>query len=249
MPRQILGFMRSGINSYKLSFIVIAIFVSQSTFANKNIEIINTNIKVDFRSMHIWRGLATSYIPTIEPTFEVNKNNSTTGIWLAQSIDGNYTELDLYFAYNYNNFSFTLYDYYCPPSFQASNEIANYNQINTNHTIELNLAFSGNDKIPFNVLIATMVYGDDLNSETNKNNYSTYIQLGHSTKIEDSSIDLFVGFNAFESYYGETAGIINAGITAIRNLSISKTKIIPVQASLITNPMKKSLFLNFGFTL
>ncbi|MCK5029126.1 MAG: hypothetical protein KAR57_05795 [Bacteroidales bacterium] len=241
--------MRSGINSYKLSFFVLAIFVSQSTFANKNIEIINTNIKVDFRSMHIWRGIAASYVPTIEPTFEVSKNNSKTGIWMAQSIDGNYTELDLYFTYNYSDFSFTLYDYYCPPSIQASNEIANYNQNNTNHTIELNLAFSGNEKIPFNVLIATMIYGDDLNSETNKNNYSTYIQVGYSAKIENSSVDLFVGISPFKSYYGETAGVVNAGLTTTKNLSLSKTKAIPVQASLITNPMKRSLFLNFGFTL
>jgi len=244
-----MGFMRSGINSYKLSFFVAVIFVSQASFANKNVEVLNTNIKVDFRSMHIWRGIASSYVPTIEPSFEVIKNNSTTGIWIAQSIDGNYTELDLYFTYTYNSFSFTLFDYYCPPSIQASNEIANYNQPNTNHTIELNLAFTGNDKIPFSLLVATMVYGDDLNPETNKNRYSSYIQLDYLTKIENSSINLFVGINPFKSYYGENAGIANAGVTAKRILNISKTRTIPVQASLITNPLKNSLFLNFGFSL
>jgi hypothetical protein len=241
--------MRSGLNSYKLSFFALAIFVSQASFANKNNELLNTNIKVDFRSMHIWRGIASSYVPTIEPSFEVSKNNSTTGIWLAQSIDGNYTELDLYFTYKHKDFSFTLFDYYCPPSIQASNEIANYNQPNTNHTIELNLGFTGNERIPFSVLLATMIYGDDLDSETNKNRYSSYIQLGYSTKIENSSIDLFVGISPFKSYYGETAGIVNAGITATKDLAISKTKSIPMQASLITNPMTNSLFLNFGFTL
>lgn len=241
--------MRSGLNSYKLSIFVVVIFVSQVSFANTNAEVLNTNIKVDFRSMHIWRGIASSYVPTIEPSFEVNKNNSTTGIWIAQSIDGNYTELDLYFTYTFNDFSFTLYDYYCPPSIQASNEIANYNQTNTNHTIELNLAFAGNEKVPFNILVATMIYGDDLDHETNKNNYSTYIQLGYSTQIENSSLNLFVGISPFKSYYGETAGIANAGLTASRNLVISKNRKIPVEASLITNPMKNSLFLNFGFSL
>lgn len=244
-----MGFMRSGLNSYKLSFLVVAIFVSQASFADTNEKVLNTNIKVDFRSMHIWRGIASSYVPTIEPSFEVTKNNSTTGIWVAQSIDGNYTELDLYFTYEHKDFSFTLYDYYCPPSIQASNEIANYNQPNTNHTIELNLAFAGNERIPFSVLLATMVYGDDLDSETNKHRYSSYIQLGYSSEIENSSIDLFVGINPFKSYYGKTAGIAVAGITATKNLAISKTKSIPVQASLITNPMNNSLFLNFGFTL
>jgi hypothetical protein len=241
--------MRSGLNSYKLSFLVVIIFASKSSFANTNVEVFNTNIKVDFRSMHIWRGIASSYVPTIEPSFEVNKNNSTTGIWIAQSIDGNYTELDLYFTYNYKDFSFTLFDYYCPPSIQASNEIANYNQPNTNHTIELNLAFTGNEKVPLSILVATMIYGDDLDPETNKNRYSSYIQLDYSTKIENSSINLFVGINPFKSYYGESAGIANAGLKATKNLTISKTKTIPVEASLVTNPMKNTLFLNFGFTL
>jgi len=241
--------MASGLNSYKLSFLVVAIFVSQASFAETNVEVLNTNIKVDFKSMHIWRGIASSNVPCIEPTFEVTKNNTTTGIWVAQSIDGNYTELDLYFTYKFRDFSFTIYDYYCPPSIQASNEIANYNQPNTNHTIELNLAFAGNEKNPFSLLIATMVYGDDLDSETNKQRYSSYIQLGYSTEIENSTIDLFVGISPFKGIYGEVAGIANAGIKATRNLAISKTKSIPVQASLSTNPMTNSLFLNFGFTL
>jgi hypothetical protein len=73
--------------------------------------------------------------------------------------------------------------------------------------------------------------------------------LDYSTKIENSSINLFVGINPFKSYYGESAGIANAGLKATKNLTISKTKTIPVEASLVTNPMKNTLFLNFGFTL
>lgn len=240
--------MKSGLILYGIVFCII-ILSSQSVFANKEIEIIETDIHVDFRSMHIWRGIATSYSPTIEPTFEINRNNYATGIWLAQSIDGNYSELDLYLNYKLRDFSFTIYDYYCPPSFEASNEFANYRKNTTKHTIELNLAFNGNEQVPINILLATMVYGDDMNSETTKNNYSTYLQLGYSAEIQENTISLFLGINAFESYYGNNFGVVNAGLTASRNMNLRKSLILPIQASLITNPMANSLFLSFGFTL
>ena len=234
---------------YKYILFACFLFSFRPAFADNNIKLMDTNVQLDFRTMHIWRGIATSYTPTFEPAFEVTRNNTTTGIWFAQSIDGNYTELDLYFSYNFRNFTFTLYDYYCPPSIETSHEITNYDRNTTKHTIEMNLAFNGTEQLPLNVLVATMVYGDDINTENNKNYYSTYVELGYSTEIENNTLDLFLGFNMFESYYGDQFGIVNAGLTASRNLKLNETFEIPVQASIITNPMANSLFLNFGFTL
>jgi len=234
---------------YKYILLAVFLLSFRPVFSDNNIKLLNTNVQLDFRTMHIWRGLATSYTPTFEPTFEITRNNTTTGIWFAQSIDGNYTELDLYFIYNFGNFSFTLYDYYCPPSIETSHEITNYERNTTKHTIELDLAFHGTGQFPLKVLVATMVYGDDINPKTNKNYYSTYVELGYTAEIEKNSLDLFLGFNIFESYYGDTFGVVNAGLTASRNLKITESFELPVQASIITNPLANSLFLNFGFTL
>ena len=241
--------MKSGLNSYKLALAIIFIFVSQELSANTKIEILNSNLKIDFMSMHIWRGFATTYSPTIEPSFDVTRNNSTTGIWVAQSLDGNYTELDLYFKYTLNNFSFTIYDYYCPPSYKSSNEIADYNKYTTKHTIEFDFAFNGTQYFPIKILVATMVYGDDLDVKTNKKRYSSYFQFGYSTEIDNSIIDLVLGFNAFESYYGNQFGVVNAGVTVSKDLKTIKSRKVPLQISLITNPSINSLFLSFGFTL
>ena len=109
--------------------------------------------------------------PTVEPSFEVAKNNYSTGIWFARSLDGNYTELDLHLTYELKDFSFTIYDYYCPPSIQASNEIANYKKLTTDHIIELNLAYNGSEYFPLKILLASMVYGNDFDSNTNRNNF------------------------------------------------------------------------------
>ncbi len=239
--------MKSGIILYKFFLTVFISLIVQVVFANGENKLLNTNINLDFSTMHIWRGSATSNVPTFKPSFEITRNNSTTGIWFAQSIDGEYTEIDLYYTYNHKNFSFTIYDYYCPTSIETSNEITNYDRNTTKHTIELNLSFSGTTQFPFEVLVATMVYGDDINPETNKNYYSTYLEFGYSTQVDKSSLDLFVGLNTFESYYGEKFGIINAGVTASRNIKIRKSFQLPVRASIVTNPSTNSMFINFGF--
>ncbi len=234
---------------YRLIFVVGLLLFSNANFANNQNEFLDSDITLDFRTMHIWRGIATSFSPTFEPSFEITRNNYTTGIWFAQSIDGNYTELDLYFTYSMKNFSFTIYDYYCPPSIETSKEITNYDKYTTKHTIEVDAAFNGTKQFPVKLLVATMVYGDDINSENNKNYYSTYVEFGYSTLIDENILDIFIGFNTSESYYADNFGIVNAGLTASRNIKIYKSFEVPVQASIITNPMANSLFLNFGFTL
>lgn len=242
--------MKKGFIYNKLTFLLIFLSAYQYSSASNENSIFNANFSVDFMSMHTWRGYATSDMPTVEPSLELSTANSKVGIWAAHSIDGKYSEIDLYFSYQYKNITFSVFDYYCPPSYKETDEITNYTRYSTKHTIELALEYNNMFKSPFNFMVASMVYGDDLNSETKENRYSTYFQFSYSTTIEKNSIDLVLGFNAFDNtYYADSFGIVNAGITTTRNLKAFKSKEIPLQASLITNPTMNSLFLKFGFTL
>lgn len=233
----------------KLALLVALVLVIKINYANTKEGIFKTRFTIDFMSMHTWRGYATSYTPTIEPTFQLSTSNSTTGIWAAHSIDNKYTEIDLYFTYYYKNISLTIFDYYCPPSYKSSDEITNYDRYSTKHTIELALNVNNILKTPVHFMIATMVYGDDLDSETNQNRYSTYFQLAYSTEINENNIDLVLGFNAFKSYYADQFGVVNAGIKTSRNLKAFKAKELPLQAALIANPLMNTLYIQFGFTL
>lgn len=226
----------------------IFIHTVQGVFANNTITPV-VNFNVDFRSMHVWRGIATSTTPTLEPSVTFTKNNYTTGIWAAQSIGGNYSEIDIYFNYEFRNFSFAVYDYYCPTSFIGEDEFTDFNEFTTKHTLELDIAYHGSPELPFHLLVATMVYGDDKNPETLDNYYSTYFEIGYNTHIKQSNVQLFMGFNVFSGYYGEKVGIVNAGLTTINHLKIANNRIVPFQASIITNPMNKHLYLVFGFSL
>lgn len=244
--------MKSGLVTYKLviaSLLNAIFFVSVSANEDEKVNALNTTFKVDFMSMHTWRGSAATKLPAIEPSFEISNSNTTLGVWVAHSIDNKYSEMDLYLAYNYKHFTLTVLDYFCPASYKESNEITNFNKETTNHIIELTAAFNGTERLPISFMVGTMVYGYDRDSETNENMYSTYFQFGYNTQIENSNLDFVLGFNTFDSMYGDQFGIVNAGIKASRNLKAFKNKEIPLQASLITNPLANTMYLKFGFTL
>ncbi|MDY6801313.1 MAG: hypothetical protein SVU94_08825 [Bacteroidota bacterium] len=231
----------------KLTFAFIFIHLANLLFGRDNIP--DVNLGIDFRTMHVWRGIATSTVPTLEPSVTFSKKSYSMGVWAAQSIDGTYSEMDIYFNYDFRNFSFNVYDYYCPTSFSGNDEFTDFNEHTTKHTIELDIAYHGSSYFPFQILIATMVFGDDLNPRNQNNYYSTYFELGYKTQLHQTDIRLFLGLNAFDGYYGDKFGVVNTGLTAINYFKITNFKEIPVQTTFIANPMHKNYYILFGFSL
>ncbi|MGM0503430.1 MAG: hypothetical protein ACQESQ_02345 [Bacteroidota bacterium] len=230
------------------TFTFIFMHITRLVFAGDN-HTPDVNAGVDFRTMHVWRGIATSTVPTLEPSVTFTRNSYKMGVWAAQSIDGSYSEMDIYLNYKFRNFSFTIWDYYCPTSFSGNDEITDFNEHTTKHTIELDIAYHGSSLFPFQVFVATMVYGDDLNPENQKNYYSTYLELGYKTRFHQTNMRLFLGVNAFDGYYGNKFGVINTGLTATNYLKLPHDKNVPFEASLIANPMHRLYYIVLGFSL
>ena len=207
------------------------------------------NFDIGIYSQHIWRGTATSYSPSIEPSISYNHKNFTAGVWAAQSINGDYTEMDVFLSYSLKNFTLTLYDYYCPPTLNTRHRLFNYEAKSTWHSIDVNLEYGGTDKFPISFLLATMIYGDDRNPVTLENYYSTYFQMGYDYEIRQHSFSLFMGVSPQENYYGHRFGIVNTGITANSKLQFNNMIAVPFEASIITNPMANNLYLVVGFSL
>ncbi|MGE0089316.1 MAG: hypothetical protein AB7S50_07560 [Bacteroidales bacterium] len=200
-------------------------------------------------SQHAWRGYAMSTLPTIEPTAELSTKYFTGGIWGALSVDGDYFEIDTYLKATYSGFSLGLYDYYCPPSIYSQQSLFNYKQTTTNHTLDLYAEYQGGSLFPVRFMIATMIYGDDINKITNKNFYSTYFELAIFSNIKNIYLEYFMGFNAYESYYGDKPALINAGIKANGKINVFKKSKIDLKTSIITNPLANRVYLVFGVSL
>jgi len=230
-------------------FALISAYISKGNdIASKNKKI-NLNYQVDIVSQHLWRGYAISDLPSFEPSVEIQFRGFSSGIWAAQSIDGKYSELDIYLKYSIKNISFGIYDYYCPSSFKEIDNYYNFIQKTTNHTLDFHLFYNGTKNFPFKFLLATMVYGDDLNPETNKNYYSTYAEIDYTLNIQNLKICYVLGLNPFKSYYGDKPGIINTGIKTTGKLNFSKKSAIPIQASILLNPLNDIIHISMGITI
>jgi hypothetical protein len=220
-------------------------------------------LSADIVNNYIWRGCP-GYSPiagqnvlsvNIQPTLALDWKNLEIGAWGSSDFTGSYKEIDIYALYNAGNFTFTVTDYYWDLDW-LNKRYFNYNHSTTGHIFEGSVAFKSGS-CPVSILIATMFAGADKKfDDPEKNNYSTYCELGYNLKInEKQALDLFLGMTPADGFYGDSYGgtksfgVVNAGVSANRTLKISDSFEIPLKASLITNPMHEKIYLVLGMSL
>lgn len=229
----------------------------------------------DFMSRYIWRGLNLGGSgPSIQPVMKLNVGNAdhlfSVGAWGAYTFSPTANqEMDLFVSYTLKGVvTFMVTDYFFPDlNTGKRDEYFCYSKDSTGHVFEGLIMFNGTKKIPFTLMVATNFYGNDsrkmnkVNDSTFTENgiqYSTYIEIGFKKNIKGFDFNAFVGGtinNPDESlnetgYYGNSkAGLTNVGIKLARAIPITEKYSLPVQASLIANPLQSKVYLVFGFSL
>ncbi|MBU2650730.1 MAG: hypothetical protein KKA81_07335 [Bacteroidetes bacterium] len=228
-----------------LSCTVLALIALHSFSQEKKVSL---NAGADIMSRYIWRGTDFGNAPSVQPTLSVSAFGIELGAWGAYSISGpGYQEADLYLSYTFINDMFTIgaTDYFFPGD-TCKNNYFDYDDKTTGHTFEANLSFNGNDKIPFNASANYNFAGADQDN-------SWYFEIGYSGSIQKTGFNIFMGFTPDKGIYltpgAEGFSVVNVGITATRDIKITESFSLPVQASLITNPQAENIFIVFGFSL
>ncbi len=235
----------------RLGLLIITIFLlfQYSAYAQDTIRKHNIDVSLDVYSQHLWRGFANGTSVSLQPSVEYNYKNFSAGIWGAWCLDGSYTELDLYLAYSKANFTLTLYDYFCPVNPVKNFEFFEISKGKTRHTFDLNLEYSDPERHPFSLLVATMLYGDDLNPENGSNYYSTYIEPAAGFNIGKVRLKVFSGLTPVKSYYASRAAFVNTGVSVSRVFRITNKISLPLNASLVHNPHKGNTWFSLGINL
>jgi hypothetical protein len=206
------------------------------------------DLGLDVQSRYIWRGLQLGgKSASLQPYVELSTGKFAFGAWGAYSTGGVSAsqEADLYATFNAtDNFSITVTDYFFP----AEGSAMDYLKYN-GHVLELMLGYAAGD---FGFTVATNVAGNadlDLNGDQS---YATYAEVSYGTKIGATDFGIFVGavFNDDASYYlTDGSGFINLGVNASKEIKISNSFSLPVNAALTVNPDSESVYLTFGFSL
>ena len=227
----------------------------------------------DLVSRYIWRGTDFGNAPAIQPTVAVSVAGLKVGFWGSYGLGqyskkindstvadmGNYSEFDWYVSYTLKGFTLTLNDYFFPNSLSpnSGNKYFNYKNATTGHTMEVVLSWAGPEKFPLQLMAGTLIYGADKDKDStgvygmgSNNNYSTYFEAAYQFNVKGFGVKPFVGGIPFGSpWYGPYGGIVNAGVTLSKTITITKDFSLPVYGSVITNPQAESVFLVFGITL
>jgi hypothetical protein len=207
----------------------------------------------DIMSRYIWRGADYGNSPSIQPTLEFSTGGFAVGTWGAFSIDTDvYQELDLYMSYSFGELlTIGVTDYFFPvyqsSNAMFSNKYFDYENETTGHILEGNLTYNCM-LLPVYLSANVAFYGADKN-EDGDNNFSTYIELGHSGTLNDVGYSVFMGITPGEGLYGDTFGVVNLGLTATKEIKFSETFSLPVTSGLIFNPQNENAFFVFGFSL
>jgi hypothetical protein len=230
------------------------------------------NLGADLVSRYIWRGKDYGNSPAIQPNLSFSVAGFKIGAWGSYGFvpstekindstivnKGNYAEMDLYMSYTLKNVTLMVYDYFLPNPLSSNSNTNYYNfkSATTGHTAEVCLSYAGPAKFPLQISIGTLVWGADKGKDSTgtygqgtKNNYSTYMEAAYQFTVKDFGVKPFIGGIPFGSgWYGNSAGIVNAGVTVSKTIQFSKEYGLPVYTSLITNPQTQCVFFVFGLT-
>ncbi len=232
------------------------------------------NFGADLVSRYVWRGIDFGNSPAIQPNFSFAWKGLSIGAWGTYGFSrynieindttmadaGNYAETDLYLSYTYKWFTLMVFDFFTVNGLNPNegNHYFDYKNATTRHAFEGSIAFHGSEKFPLQFLVSTLFYGADKDQDStgqyglgDKNNYSTYFELGYKIHLRKMDVDLspFIGGIPFgSSWYGPYAGITNIGMTARKSIPVTTQYAIPVQVSIITNPQAQNMFFVFGIS-
>lgn len=232
-----------------LNFIALFIYAQDSALVKQSR--IEVDFSVDFVSSYVWRGLQFSEGINIQPVVSLKMDGFEFGVWGSGNFTANYNEIDLFSSYTFKGFTFGVVDYFFTgnQSINASNNYFDYSANTTNHYIELSAGYENPGKYPFRLLVATFVYGAD--RDANNNNYfSSYIEFGYKLNMKHINFDFFIGGVVNDNFiYLNDKGIINLGFKAEKEIKINDKFSLPVQLSLITNPVRQNVFFVFVITI
>lgn len=213
----------------------------------------------DLVSRYIWRGIDFGNSPAIQPSLELGCGGFALGAWGSYTTnDGNFQEADLYASYTFNDLiTVMITDYFFPDGTVANNKYFQYDYDKTGHVFEGAISFNGTENIPLSLMIAANFAGADARTKDNTLQYSTYVELGYSTAVKETSLDFFIGGTPTNpdtdkgevGFYGPSAGIINIGVKAEKEIQITEKFAFPVNVSVITNPQQQNIFFVLGISL
>ena len=226
--------------------------ISRNSFGAK-IKTSNFHVGLEFQTKYLWRGIEYATSPVLFP--QLNYSNWGLNIYAmgGYALNGSHAEIDLGISYTFYGITIGLNEYYYPTEVGEADKYFNFKGGETGHSLEACISYYP-DKLPFWILASTYVAGADRLPESNKNAYSSYIEVGlHYDFLHNHQLALACGMALNKSFYNnyeKNFSVNNVMLQYTYNLQINWWT-LPLKAALVYNPyLNKVNFtasLYFGF--
>ena len=210
------------------------------------------SLGADFYNRYVWRGYDFGDSFSIQPDLAFSAGNFELGTWGSYSIssDGaDANEHDFYATYSIGlgssaSLDLTVNDYYFPNGEGKAGEWFNFDGNGDGaHWIELMGSVTLPESFPLTILAAFMAHNDPDNS--------LYLEAAIPFNVSDVELGFTLGLVGGKSdfYVVEGASVINLGLSASKDLQITDSFALPLNAAYVLNPTSEKSYLVFGFSL
>ena len=203
-------------------------------------------VNADFVSSYIWRGIDSGNA-SVQPSLGLNWKGLTVYAWGSTEFREKNNEIDLSLEYEYKNLTLYFNNYFTQTEDEPF-KYFNYSSHSTGHTFEAGAGYMLCEKFPLSVSWYTTFAGNDYR-ENGKRAWSSYCELSYPFHIKGVDFALEAGFTPWEGMYSDKFNVVNAGLSASKELKITSTFSLPVFGKLIANPYEEQLYFVVGFSL
>lgn len=233
----------------KIYFTLVLIATAMFSTTAANAQDLTLSGGADFVSTYVWRG-AYGAGASIQPYAELALGNFAVGAWGSTALDAtsNAKEVDWYVSYSAGNFSAMITDYWWEGEFDDAGSAYKYFGKNSNHYYEAALSYTFGDSFPLSLSVSTMFAGDK-DTETDEEQYSTYIALAYPLTISDVDFEIGVGVTPSAGMYADKFSVCSLSLRAAKSITITDKFELPVFVDGIANPAARTSFLLFGTSL
>lgn len=203
-------------------------------------------VNADFVSSYIWRGMKNGNA-AVQPTLGINWKGFTLSAWGSTEFRNKNNEIDLNLEYEYKNLQLCVYNYFVQ-SEEEPFKYFNYNPHSTGHTFEAGAVYTISDRFPLALGWYTTFAGNDYR-ENGKRAWSSYCEISYPFHIKEVEMSIETGFTPWESMYSDKFNIVNIGLSASKEINISKGFKPSLFGKLIANPYEKDFYFVIGISL
>ena len=204
-------------------------------------------VQTDLANRWIWRGVAYSEVPVIQPSLGYATDKLNVSIWGSYPFERRaYSEIDFIIEYQLTQkFRIGMTDYFAiNDSIGSRHKFFDMNRETTMHMLDAYGLYKPSEKIPILFLYSLWFWGADRNATTGKQNMSSYFEGKYEKNYGQAKASVFAGMALGKGFYASHAALVNVGVGLSKPITLGKSISIPAKIEFVLNPETQNAYIN-----